>query len=87
MCALVLPELVPFEMAEKSANQLADATLAHWHHSLQAHDQVPVVLGMEDHQLVLPRGHAHACHLGEQKQGKREGENGAQSNELYCCFP
>lgn len=33
-CTLVLPELVPFEMAEQSANQLADAALTRWHHAL-----------------------------------------------------
>lgn len=86
-CALVLPELVPFEMAEQDANQFADAALAHWHHALQAHDQVPVVLGVEDHQLVLPWGHTHARHLGKQEHGEREGENRPQSNELCCCFP
>lgn len=86
-CTLVLPELVPFEMAEQGANQLANAALACWHHALQAHDQVPVVLGVEDDQLVLPRGHTHTRHLREQEQGERKGENGAQSNEVYCCFP
>lgn len=85
-CALVLTELVPFEMAEQGSNQLANAAVAYWHHALQAHDQVPVVLGVEDHQLVLPWGHTYARHLGKQEQGEREGENGAQSNELCCCF-
>lgn len=79
--------LVPFEMAQQGANQLPDTALARWHHALQAHDQVPVVLGVEDHQLVLPWGHTHARHLGEREQGEREGKNREQSNELCYYFP
>lgn len=85
MCVLVLPKLVPFKMAKQGANKLADAALACWHHALQTHNQVSVVLGMEDHQLVLPWGHTHARHL-EEKSKEREGQNRAQSNKHYSCF-
>lgn len=54
-------------MAEEGPNQLSDAAVPRWHHALQAHDKIPVVFGVEDNQLVLPRGDAHSSHLGEEK--------------------
>lgn len=55
--------VLPLEVAEEGAHQLTDAALVGGHQALQAHHQVPAVLGMENHQLVLARRHAHARHL------------------------
>lgn len=56
----------PLEVAEEGADQLPDAALVGGHHALQAHHEVPAVLGVEHDQLVLPGGHAHSRHLGQQ---------------------
>lgn len=60
--------VLPFKVAEQGPDQLPDAAVSRWHHALQAHDQVPVVFGMEDDQLVLPRGNAHSGHLKERER-------------------
>lgn len=74
MLPTVSPHRSPLEVAEQGADQLPDAALTGGHHALQAHHEVPAVLGVEHHQLVLPRGHAHSCHLG-QRQRERERED------------
>lgn len=74
MLPTVSPHRSPLEVAEQGADQLPDAALIGGHHALQAHHEVPAVLGVEHHQLVLPRGHAHSCHLG-QRQRERERED------------
>lgn len=68
------PHCSPLEVAEQGADQLADAALVGRHHALQAHHQVPAVLGVEHHQLVLPGGNAHSRHLGRrQRESDKEG--------------
>lgn len=74
------PHCSPLEVAEQGADQLADAALVGRHHALQAHHQVPAVLGVEHHQLVLPGGNTHSRHLGRRqresdKEGKEEMHN------------
>lgn len=54
----------PLEVAKQGANQLPDAALIGRHHALQAHHQIPAVLGVKHNQLVLPGRHAHSRHLG-----------------------
>lgn len=68
------PRRSPLEVAEQGADQLADAAIVGGHHALQAHHQVLAVLGVEHHQLVLPRGDAHSCHLGGRQRGRGEEE-------------
>lgn len=67
------PHCSPLEVAEQGADQLADAALVGRHHALQAHHQVPAVLGVEHHQLVLPGGNTHSRHLERhQKESGKE---------------
>lgn len=63
------PHRSPLEVAEQGAHQLADAAVVGGHHALQAHHQVLAVLGVEHHQLVLPRGDADSSHLGRRQRG------------------
>lgn len=58
----------PLEVAEQGAHQLSDAALVGRHHALQTHHQVPAVLGVEHHQLVLPGGHAHSRDLRQRRR-------------------
>lgn len=62
---------LPFEVAEHGPHKLSDAAVPRWHHALQAHDEVPVVFGVEDDQLVLPRGNAHSGHLRQKERVMR----------------
>lgn len=61
---LQLP-LLTLEVAKQGPDQLSDAALIGGHHALQAHHEIPAVLGVEHNQLVLPGGHAHSRHVVE----------------------
>lgn len=71
-CPVSPPDCSPLKVAEQGSNQLPDAALIGGHHALQAHHEVPAVLGVEHHQLVLPRGHAHARHLGRRQRSRED---------------
>lgn len=69
---IVSPHCLPLEVTKQGSNQLPNAALIGRHHALQAHHEIPAVLGVEHNQLVLPRGHAHSRHLRHTERERQD---------------